>query len=84
MPVDEIDDAVWDREACGAWTDKFERFRVTRVQHHRGADGSEYYEVELRVRVDREWLGYQYQLGLDGEILEEKEIILSPGHQGRW
>ena len=84
VPIDEIDDAVWDRAACARWTDTFELFRVVRVQHHRGADGAEYYEAELRVRVDREWLGYEYQLGLDGEILAEKEILLSPGHLSRW
>ena len=83
LPVDEIDDQVW-AAVCEPWTQRFERFRVARVQEHHGRDGSHYFEVEVRARKDYEWTAYQYRLMADGTVLDEQEIILSPGHLSRW
>ena len=84
VPVDSVPHVVWDAEACPTWTDSFELFRVVRVQDHVDRAGARFYEVELRVRRDREWLGYQYQIAPDGALLSSKEIELSPGHLARW
>ena len=84
VPVDSVPDVVWDAEACPTWTDSFELYRVVRVQDHVDREGERFYEVELRVRREREWLGYQYQIRPDGGILSGKEIELSPGHLARW
>ena len=75
--------ATWSR-ACDEWGERFERFRVVRVQDHLGRGGERYFEVELRVRREREWLGYQYRLAPDGAIVGREEILLSPGHLDRW
>ena len=84
VPVDEVPNVVWDAEACPRWTDSFELYRVVRVQDHVDREGARFYEVELRARRDREWLGYQYQISPDGVVLTAKEIALSPGHLARW
>ena len=84
VPVEEVPAVVWNAEACPTWTDSFELYRVARVQDHVDREGERFFEVELRVRRDREWLGYQYQIRPTGEVLTGKEIELSPGHLARW
>ena len=83
VPLAEVPASVWS-ESCGAWMDTFELYRVVRVQDHRGRQGQRYYEVELRGRRDYEWVGYQYRIKEDGEVIDAQEIVLSPGHLSRW
>ncbi len=83
VAIDAVPKTVW-AGACADFETRFERFRVLRVQDHRGRNGDQYYEVEVRGRQDFEWLAYQYRLSTDGSILEAKEIELSPGHLDQW
>ena len=83
VPVDEVPERVW-TQACGAWSRDYERYRVERVQHHRGRGGEEFYEVELQTRTDFEWDRYEIAIAPDGRVLEEKLIELAPGHLDRW
>lgn len=83
VDVEDVPPEVWS-EACAAWDERFERYRVARVQHHRGRDGSEFYEVELSVREAREWSRYELAIDTAGEVLRERLVELAPGHLDRW
>lgn len=83
IPVTEVPAAVWS-QVCDDWARRYERFRVARVQEHRGRGGETFYEVELRTRVDYEWDRYEVKLDPDGRVLEEQVIELAPGHLDRW
>ena len=74
---------VW-QEVCADWAGRFSRFRIARVQHHRGREGEVFYEVELRTRRDFEWDRYEVRIAPDGSVLQEQLIELAPGHLDRW
>lgn len=57
---------------------------MVRTQKHIDLDNEEYYEVELSIRRNFEWSGFQYRLSLAGEVLDAREIEFSPRHLKRW
>ena len=83
VPAREVPERVWN-EVCGVWSDRYGKFRIARVQTHRGANGSAYYEVELRGRKDFEWNRYEAAIDSSGRVLTFDTIRLAPGHLDRW
>lgn len=83
LPVAQVPEVVW-TEVCGDWDERFSRYRVERVQLHRGRGGQVFYEVELHTRHEFEWDRYEFAITPAGEVLDEQLIQLAPGHLDRW
>lgn len=83
VAVRDVPTAVW-AEACASWSRRYSRFRIARVQLHRGRGGEAYYEVEVRTRRDFEWDRYEVAIAPDGRLLREELVELAPGHLDRW
>ena len=83
VPVEEVPPEVWS-EVCADWSERFGRYRVARVQLHRGRGGARYFEVEVHTRSDFEWDRYEVTIDPNGEVLDEQLVKLAPGHLDRW
>lgn len=83
IPVQEVPAEVWN-EVCAEWAERFSRYRVERVQLHRGRGGARFYEVEVNTRRDFEWDRYEFTIDPNGAVLDEQLVKLAPGHLDRW
>ena len=71
-------------QLCSGYDERFGRYKIMRVQYHRGRLGREFYEIELRSRKDYVWTMHELEIAPDGQILEDVTIELAPGHLDRW
>lgn len=83
IEVNYVPSEVW-QILCPLYNERYERWRVDRVQEHRDRHGDFYYEVEIKTRKDFVWDRRQVRIKSNGTILEDSLIKLAPGHIDRW